>query len=191
MPYRSPRVASAIRVTISTSDFRCGLAGSQRSAGGVHRAGRVLHRDPLRAAEPGRPSRCGPWSAGSARSRPQTRCERLSLVEMCTVSRARRIASATTLGVRRGLHEVAAEAEEDVRLAVPQRADRIDGVQPVLAGRVEPELASAARPGSAAAAAPRCPSCGRPARWSGRAPGTARRPACRCCPGRRPGCRPP
>ena len=189
MPYRSPRVASAIRQTISTSDFRCGLAGS---SGPGRRAPSRSSPPPRSIAGhwPGCPSRCGPWSAGSARSAAdQVRAVELGRDVHGHPGPAHRLHG--DVGVRRGLHEVAAETDEDVGLAVPQRADRIDGVQAVLAGRVEAELLLQCVEEVLAAAAPRCPSCGRPARWSGRGPGTARRRACRCCPARRPGCRPP
>ena len=67
--------------------------------------------------------------------------------------------------------------------ALPSRMARmaVDRVEAVLARRGEAELARPGRPGTSRASSPRCPSCGRPARWSGRAPGTRRRPACRSC----------
>ena len=43
-------------------------------------------------------------------------------------------------GVRRGLHEVAAEPDEDLGFAVAEGANRIDGVEAVFARRIEAEL---------------------------------------------------
>ena len=95
MPYRSPMVASAIRQMISTSDFRCGLAGSSGP-----------REECTEQVESSTEIHCGPlaWMSFSVRPlvgrisavSPQTRCERFSLVEMCTVIRALRIASTMT-----------------------------------------------------------------------------------------------
>ncbi len=95
IPYRSPMVASAIRVMISTSDFRCSLAGSSGP-----------REEWTTQVESSTEIHCGPdaWTSFSVRPLvgrisavvPQHRCERLILVEMWTVIRARRIASTTT-----------------------------------------------------------------------------------------------
>ena len=126
-------------VTMATSERRCALAGSS----GPREAC-------TEQVESSTETNCSPlaWTSFSVRPRvgrisavsPQTRCERLILVEICTVSRARRSASAVTSVSGRGLDEVAAEADEDVGLAVPQGPDRVDGVVAVLARRVEAEL---------------------------------------------------
>ena len=114
--------------------------------------------------------------AGSARARPATTCERLSFVDTCTVSRQLRSAASVTAVSGVAGDEVAAHRHEHPHLAVAHRPDRVDGV-------VARARAAASKPNSAlerveerrGRASRRCPSCGRPARWSARAPGT--RPA--------------
>ncbi len=86
------------------------------------------------------------------------------------------------VGVRRRGHEVAAEADEHVDVAAVHRAERVDGVEAGLARRGEAEARLERIEQRLPAASRRCPSCGHPARWSGRAPGRHRRPACRCAP---------
>ena len=67
-------------------------------------------------------------------------------------------------------------AKNTLTSPVAHRPDRVDGVEAVLARRLEAELVAAARRGRRRRPSPRCPWCGRPARWSGRAPGTAPAP---------------
>ena len=114
--------------------------------------------------------------------RPVTTCERFSFVDTCTVRSTLRSAASVTLGVGRGRDEVAAHPHEDAGRAVAHRPDRLDGVVAVLARGGELELAvegveeglrrllvDAHRAVALHVA-------------SGRAPGTRRRPAGRCCP---------
>ena len=93
---------------------------------------------------------CSPpaWTSRSVRPRvgrisaraPVTACERLSLVDTCTVSRAAAHGRLGDLGVGGGGDEVAAHGEEDLGLAVAQRADGPYDVVAVLARRREAEL---------------------------------------------------
>ena len=73
-------------------------------------------------------------------SRPVKRCERFSLVETCTVSAQRRSAACGARGVGRRGDEVAAQPDEHLRAARVHRLDRVDGVEPVPARRLEAEL---------------------------------------------------
>ena len=171
----APRVASASEQTMSTSERRCADGGSRRTARGVHRRHRVLDGDPLGAAAGAGPSRCGRGSGRISASPPVTTCERLSLVETCTVSAALRIARLGDLGVGGGGDEVAAHARRTpgpCRRAGPGWSRRCRS-RARAAGRSRTRRGG--RRGSGPARAPRCPWCGRPGRWSGRAPG--RRPA--------------
>ena len=128
-------------------------------------------------------SRCGPGSAGSAPSSAVTTCERLSLVETCTVRSALRIAASVTSVSGVADDEVAAHARR-TPCASPSRSARIASTvsRPCSRGGSKPNSLLQGVEEVVAAPSPRCPWCGRPARWSDRGPGTARRRACRCCP---------
>ena len=106
--------------------------------------------------------------------RPCTRWQRFSFVETCTVSAAT---------AQRGLGDsVSGVAEAKLPPmpmntdACPSRIARIASTvsRPCLRGLTMPNRRPARR-GTTRASSPRCPSCGRPGRWSARAPGT--RPA--------------
>ena len=115
-------------------------------------------------------------SAGSAPRAPVTACERLSLVETCTVSRARRIAASVDLGVGGGARRSCRPWRRRPRPR--RRASRriVPTVsKPCSRGGSKPNSRSSASRNAAGIGSRRCPSCGRPARWCGRAPG--RRPA--------------
>ena len=124
---------------MSTSDRRCGdagLSGPREACTADIESSTVTRwsRPPVRSLSE-RPS-AGRISASS----PVTTCERLSLVETCTVSSALRMAVLGHLRVRCGGDEVAAHPDEDPGLPVPQGLDRGHGVVPVLARRLEAEL---------------------------------------------------
>ena len=137
---RSPSVACGERQTMSTSDRRCSDAGSSgpcEACTADIESSTVTRCSPAAGAGP---ARCGRAPAGSAPSRPCTTCERFSLVETCTVSSALRIASSVT--------SVSGAAETKLppipmnTFALPSRSARIDvdGVEAVLARRLEAEL---------------------------------------------------
>ena len=172
---------------------RCGRRCRPRTAGADWPVRAVRARRAPQHIESSTEIHCGPlaWMSFSVRPRvgrisavsPQTRCERFSLVETCTVSPALRIASLGDVGVGDGLRR-------SCRRGRGRRGPRRPAARgssrrcrsPCSRGGSKPNsFCSASR--KCSAAAPRCPSCGRPARWSGRGPGTARRRACRCCPG--------
>ncbi len=90
-------------------------------------------------------------------------------------ARAQRIEGPRRIG--RGHREVAAQADEHLDVAIEHRLDRLDDVIAVLARRLEAEHLAEAVEECGGGAFPRCPSCGRPARSSGRAPGTGPRHA--------------
>ena len=114
--------------------------GLQAAAGGVHHAHGVLDGHELLAAAPGGPRSVRP-SVGRIRARaPVTACERLSLVDTCTVSAGAAHGGLGDVGVGGGGDEVAAHGEEDLGLAVAQGADGADDVVAVLARRGEAEL---------------------------------------------------
>ena len=89
---------------------------------------------------PGYRSRCGPSWAGSGPPAPVTVWDRLSLVEIWTVSSRVLHGRLGGVGVRDGTDEVAAQRDEDPDLAVAHLVDGLDGVHAVFAGRFEAEL---------------------------------------------------
>jgi hypothetical protein len=106
----------------------------------VHRAHRVLDRDPLRPG--GLDIALGAAERRQDQRRPAG--HEVRPVELRGDLHGQAGVAERGRGdvrVRRRLREVAAEADEDVRLAVAQRADGVDRVVPVLARRVEAELA--------------------------------------------------
>ena len=148
------------------------------AAAGVDDAHRVLDRDePL--------PRAGLVALGASEARQDDRLGAASHVRAVELGRDLHRERAPLhrrrrhVGVRRRGHEVAAEADEHVDLAAVHRAEGVDGVEAGLARRREAEARPRGRRATPRAASRRCPSCGRPARWSGRAPGRRRRPACR------------
>ena len=188
-------VAAPVRPSRSVSvaqgaPRRCRRRSRPRSAGAWRPVKAVRARRARPTCESSTVTNCSPpaWTSFSVRPRvgrisavsPQVRCDRLSLVEICTVRAALRHRVPRDVGVGRGVHEVAAEADEHVGVAVAQGANAVDGVEAVLAGRVEAELGLQRVEEVLGRDVPRCPSCGRPARWSDRARGTGRRRACRC-----------
>ena len=144
----------------------------------VHHAHRVLDGDELRPGRRCGRSRCGRGTAGSARASPRSRCERLSFVETCTVSAQRCAAprrSRSVSGAAR--QEVAAHARRTRRRrrrCIARIASTVS--TPCSRGGVEAELGAERVEERRGAASRRCPSCGRPARCSGRAPGTGPAP---------------
>lgn len=106
---RYPMVASAMRQMISTSDFRCGLAGSSGPREECTQRG-VLHRDPLRAA--GLDVLLG--AALGGQDQRGFAADQVGAVQLgrdvhrhpCSAHRLD-----DDVGVRRGLHEITAEAE--------------------------------------------------------------------------------
>ena len=73
-------------------------------------------------------------------SRPATACERLSLVETCTVRSRPRIASSVRVVSGVAETKLPPTAKNALHLAVVHRAERVDRVEPVLAVRLEAEL---------------------------------------------------
>ena len=153
----------------------------QRSARGVHRTGRVLHRDPLRTT--GLDVLLGP--ALGRQDQRGVAADQVRAVDLGRdvhrhpgaahgLDRPRRCPGRPARSCRRvrGRSAPCRRAGHGSRRRCPARSPAAD----------RSRTPSAGRRGSARAAAPRCPSSGRPARWSGRGPGTARRRACRCCP---------
>ena len=130
-------------------------------------------------------SRCGPAPGRISASRPVTTCERLSLVETCTVRSALRIACSVTSVS--GAAETKLPPIAKKTLALPSRSASIASTvsRPCSRGGSKPNSSLQRVEEVLGRAAPRCPWSGRPARWSGRAPGRARRRACRCCPAER------
>ena len=124
---------------MSTSERRCGLAGSSGpwDACTAHTESSTVIRwvrPPVRSFSV-RPS-VGRISA----SLPCTTCERLSLVETCTVRSARRIAFSVTCGVRARRRRSCRRGRRTPARRRRGAADRLDGVEAVLPRRVEAEL---------------------------------------------------
>ena len=105
----------------------------QTAVGLVHDAHRVLDRDELLAGSSARRGRCGPSVGRMSAVSPQTAWDRLSFVETCAVRRQLRMARFGELAVGGGPHEVACEAHEELGPPVAHGADRVHGVQPVMA----------------------------------------------------------
>ncbi|MCO5588369.1 hypothetical protein L7F22_042324 [Adiantum nelumboides] len=111
----------------------------QRAAGRVHGARGVLDRDELRSGL--LDVALGPAQGGQDQRGP-------AAVQVRPVDLRRDLHGqpgagqrrGRDIGVRCGLQEVAAEADEDLDLPVTHGPDAVDGVQAVLTGRVEREL---------------------------------------------------
>ena len=182
---RSPRVAIGQRA----DDVDLGLAGARDggSSGPCEACTADIESSTVTrwTVPPVRSFSLRPRAGRISASPPCTTCERLSLVETCTVRSAVRSAASVDLGVGRGADEVAAHAEEHLgpcRRAAPGSRRRCRSRARAAA---RSRTRRGARRGSGRAPAPRCPSCGRPARWSGRAPGTAPAPGLPMLPWRR------
>jgi hypothetical protein len=105
-----------------------------------------------------------------------------------TTSSLSRTACRTCGVAQRVRHDVAAGAVHVHLVALTSRHRPRDVLAD--AAVVVPHGAPVDGRGTSRAPAPRCPSCGRPARWSAHARAAGPRPACRCCPARTRGSRP-
>ena len=155
----------------------------QRALRRVHRRHGVLDRDPL-LDPPVRSCSLRPSTGRISAVPPQTHVRAVELGRDLHRQLGRRIASSVTTVSGAAETKLPPMPDEHLGLAVAQRADRVDGVEAVLARRLEAVTRPARRRGSGRGPSPRCPSCGHPGRWSDRGPGTDRHRACRCCPGR-------
>ena len=138
---RAPlRQACAMRHTIAGSLSRCGDAGSS-----------LPREELMMPIESSVVTNCSPAGLHVAfaaaetrqnqrRSRPVTRCARLSLVETCAVSAAVPQRLRRELGVGRRRKKVPAQRDEDADAPVVHRVNRFDRIEAVVARRTNAKL---------------------------------------------------